>query len=194
MDIKETQFNVKKYPTTLEFWARHSVFITIGFVLLLVVALYQLVRPIVSQAQLQEETLSELENSVDLRERYLDEITTYINESKKISTRDTQRLASLIPEEKDIPGLLVQFEYLALENGFILGSVVLNPELKAEEDTGSISRLGVTLTLTEGSYETLKQFLDDIETNLRLFDVISISFDQSVDSLSISLITYYIPS
>jgi len=133
--------------------------------------------------------------------------------SKKLETlkkkynsmpEEVERVAQAIPAKDDIPGLLVQLEQLASQNGLILNTVSFTlPETKkskkaqqiVNEDgeaistasgTGStgaqktslpagVKTLAVDMSLT-GTQSSFKTFLLAVEENLRIMDVSSIGF------------------
>jgi len=85
-----------------------------------------------------------------------------------------------LPPEKDIPGLIVQFEALASENGLILESLnfierTIKKTGEAEEEKKDYKSLAVFLSLT-GNYKSFENFLKALELNVRLMDIKSIEF------------------
>lgn len=124
---------------------------------------------------------------------------------------EESRILQAVPPSKDIPGLLVQMEALASQNGLILSSLnFVYPEsesgvrasiIEIEEaegygsgtaESGGVSLpagvkvLSVTLSLN-GDYNSLKNFLRAVENNLRLTDVSKINFDESGDKTELGL-------
>jgi hypothetical protein len=106
----------------------------------------------------------------------------------------------ILPQEKDIAGLFSQFEYLASQQGLFLSGVSINETeietKKSQQDVkGKVNKLNVTLSLTStnqaGDYEEIKDFLSDLEYNLRLFDVNSVYFSPDSPNYSVNLFTYY---
>jgi len=108
-----------------------------------------------------------------------------------------------LPEGKDIPNLIVQFEALASENGLILEKLSFDTKhsKKDSESKKAYEVLNVTLSLT-GDYTGLKNFLGSLENNIRIMDIISIGFStaameglpettQAVFTFDIELQTYY---
>lgn len=87
-----------------------------------------------------------------------------------------------LPSEKDIPGLIVQFEALASENGLILEKLKFfeRKETKEEKEGGvelqkSHKTLNVILSVT-GGYQSFRSFLEALEFNIRIMDIKSIEF------------------
>lgn len=109
----------------------------------------------------------------------------------------------ILPPEKDLPGLFVQLEKIATDNGFILSNIDIS-EQRTEGLAGQpvnpstvsdkIKKLNISITLIKGNYEDLLGFLDALEYNLRLMDVASISFaaGDEKSTYTVNLTTYYL--
>lgn len=130
------------------------------------------------------------------------------------------RIIQALPSQDDIPGLLVQLEQLAAQNGLILNNVSfetpekagaggsaaggVNANLTSKKTSlpAGVKTLEIKLSLT-GPQGSFSAFLPAIEKNLRIMDVSEISFgagssdtvsETAVDTsrdFSLSLITYY---
>lgn len=119
--------------------------------------------------------------------RIVEKLMEKYNDNQKV----LQKLDSILPNNQDIPNLLVQIEALANDGGVVLKDVVITASSedkttsKAQEiRTGDVSQekiptdyksININLKLTT-SYESFKNFLKTIENNLRLVDIDSISF------------------
>ncbi len=114
---------------------------------------------------------------------------------------EVDRVNQAITEQQDLPGLLVQLENLASQNGLILNNIAFGDSndqknKKPASLAAGVKTLSIDLSLN-GSQNSLKAFLGSIESNLRIMDVSAISFnepDASVTSgqdFSLSLSAYY---
>lgn len=134
---------------------------------------------------------------------------------------EENRVLNAVPPSEDIPGLLIQMEALASQNGLILTSLnFVYPEsekgaravLMETGDSGQapassavtlpsaslpagVDILTLNLKLS-GNYNSLKNFLKAIENNLRLTDVSTINFSKEktgsdLGELNIGLNVYY---
>ncbi len=121
---------------------------------------------------------------------------------------EVSKINDAIPSKSDLPGLLVQLETMASQNGLILNSLnfvfpegerVAQATATDSEDKNSnsnapvvpvasaaeqippsnVSTLAVSLDLT-GDYAALKNFLKAVENNLRLSDVATVAFSQQM--------------
>ncbi len=112
------------------------------------------------------------------------------------------RLNFILPTEKDLPGLFVQLEKIADDSGFVLTNIDISEqkgESLASKSAGSstvsdkIKKLNISITLIKGNYEDLLSFLDAVEKNLRLMDVVSITFAAGESpAYAVNLTTYYL--
>lgn len=129
------------------------------------------------------------------RENHIRNLQTLINSYKSISQGDIDKLKKILPFQKDIAGLFVQLDYLAKKNNFVLQAIDIREEKadseKDKKEAPVIKRLDISLNLGGGNYFTLINFLNDVEINLRLFDVKGIYFSKNLDSFVINLSTYY---
>ena len=135
-------------------------------------------------------------------------------ETKYQSIQDEQdRIMQALPPSEDIPGLLVQMEALASQNGLIIDSLSFvypqsdtGARINVSETEGSVAATGSSLPAgvkvlsvnlnLNGNYSSLKNFLKAAENNLRLTDVGKISYSQNdmysdMGKLSIGLSVYY---
>jgi len=156
----------------------------------------------------------------EARQKYFEFKTEY-----ELLRAEETKIMNALPEEGDLPGLLVQLEALASRNGLILNSInFIYPEKSIQsampaygydgEESAAISASGSkaqssslanakTLTIDiglSGNFTALRNFLREIENNLRLTDVDNISFSSasagqeitgSSGKLSIKLMVYY---
>lgn len=120
-------------------------------------------------------------------------------------TDEQEKIMTAVPMEEDLPGLLIQLEAMAFQNGLLLNSVNFTyPDTTksskasaAQTDTlpknqqtsgnqsavaplaaappAEVKTLVVKLNLS-GSYSSLKSFLKTIENDLRLTDIITIDY------------------
>lgn len=102
---------------------------------------------------------------------------------------EAQKVFLSLPEGKDIPYLLIQFENLVEENGLLLGGIRFDKTAEEEKQSGSrivqplsqkdiqnknlpagVLSLSVNVE-TSGSYGAFKNYLNSLESNIRSMDV-----------------------
>jgi len=116
-----------------------------------------------------------------------------------------------LPNEKDIPYLINQFELLASNNGLLLESMNFDEEINRKDKNAvsiGIARAGQSDKLLSefpylsfeivlnGSYSGLKSYLESLGNNIRLMDVRTIGFkkyeaESSVFKFTLGVLVYY---
>lgn len=95
------------------------------------------------------------------------------------SKDNLDKLALAIPSDSQVPELLIQLGEIAKRNGLVVSDIkfAVKGETPAEQlkNPSKIKILETNLTV-EGAYPDFKKFLGDIEKNVRLTDVMSVSF------------------
>jgi len=85
---------------------------------------------------------------------------------------DFNYFSRAVPTGQDIPGLLVNLEALASENGMVFSGVNFKPkDLKAP----GMKILAMEIKI-KGSYPAFQSYIRAMEKSLRLFDVVGASF------------------
>jgi Tfp pilus assembly protein PilO len=120
-------------------------------------------------------------------------LTTYQNEAQGTANVDLA-----MPSGEDIAGALAQIQGIAVNNGITIGSIAVTPptiqvRANAAGAVASSSTLmkplgSFTFKLAaSGSYENFKNFLSEIETNIRIFDVETVSLQPAAVTASAAL-------
>lgn len=124
---------------------------------------------------------SEIERYTNLLSEREDFITKVgqLKEIYESRAPEIRKVYYSLPSEKDVPGLIVQFEALASENGLILEK--LNFFEKKEKKVEGVESRKTYKTLTVilsaiGSYPSFTSFLEALEFNIRIMDIKSIEF------------------
>lgn len=107
-----------------------------------------------------------------------------------------EKVLLALPEEKDLPQLLVQFEKIAVNNGLLLESIEFG-EISKKEESDFIRSIEDYETLNQskkmlstfpnssvllkvvGSYSAFKNYISALEKNVRSMDIYSIQFSFS---------------
>jgi Tfp pilus assembly protein PilO len=107
------------------------------------------------------------------------------------NAQDTTDINLAMPSGEDVAGALAQIEGIATNNGITIGSIAVTaPEIQVKTGTASTTLMkplgSFTFNLSaSGSYESFKNFLSEIETNIRIFDVKSVSFQPASVATSV---------
>ncbi len=99
--------------------------------------------------------------------------------------KDIQNISLVLPSGTDVPQVMVQVEALASENGLILSNIDFGskPIKKLEEQSATSANqknpayqvFPISFRVS-GPYQSFKNFIQSVEQNLRLLDVVSIGF------------------
>jgi len=112
-----------------------------------------------------------------------------INQEYQGLEGEAEKISLALPEEKDIPYLLVQFENLASANGLLLetidfvqasGNQGSGGSQSSETQIKKISPVFPSLSLKvklSGSYDAFKGYLTSLENHIRAMDTHLISFE-----------------
>lgn len=213
MDKKEKKVGQSSRLKLFSF--RYYKVITAIIVLLIVVSSYYFVlQPKYNEVSIGGRyNLSSLQEDLSNRQNYLTQLQNLNNNFDKISAQEKIKLEKILPRESDVPGLLVQLESLALDNDLLLEGVTFNEVPRITQTNSRRSNRGVVVeeeeanpldnidkvvvnlnlrSLSGGSYAKVKEFVENLESNLRIFDVSAVFFTPDSPSFSISLVTYYL--
>ncbi|MBX4189998.1 type 4a pilus biogenesis protein PilO [Candidatus Parcubacteria bacterium] len=95
---------------------------------------------------------------------------------------DIQKLSYVIPSSKSPAELVSAIQDIAVKNGLQLTSLVLADQKTDEQAAYSTQPVDMGLV---GSYPAFKSFLESLEKNIRLLDVISLDANPTGDSISL---------
>ncbi|MBT5337932.1 type 4a pilus biogenesis protein PilO [Candidatus Falkowbacteria bacterium] len=135
------------------------------------------------------------QQTLDIKEQELNQL-----KSIKVSYEDledsSKKILQVLPDERDLPSVFVQLEALAYKHNLFLSTVDIAAEQstgeeKRKKDKVELHKLVINLSLSGGDYFTLKNFLNDVENNLRLLDIRSIVYSPEGNTYNISMNTYY---
>lgn len=160
-------------------------------------------------------SLKQEKDLISLKSSKLEEIQKYqgkfnalklankqIEDKKNVYQGD---LYEVLPQKQNLPEILLQVEALVNRYGLVLSNI----QISAPQEGGSssksssddpniidnnIEQIEVTISVFggTGSYDKLKDFLEGIESHIRLFDVTSFSFDAGMTQYNIIFKTYYL--
>lgn len=178
-----------------EYYAAAFLFLVTAFIGAAFVVLW----PSLSQIK---ETNAQTESQLALiaQERsYVDSLDQSIAAVQSIPAASLEQVSKALPADPQVPSLLVQFGSAADRNRIQIGSIDFSQPVTAAQKSGSATNvvpMDINLTLQARSYFDVKRFLTDIESSLRLLDVVGISASQSATQVtySLQLRTYTFPT
>jgi hypothetical protein len=169
-----------------------SVFFAFILIVTAFIFFFDFVQPTYNDMQaLRSKQLGEasyLQNQTALVKQVQMTLNTYQNE-----TQGAANVSLAMPSGQDVAGALAQIQGIAANNAIALGSVALTLPTVQIQASGSDTSGGSSAAelmkplgsfelrfAAAGSYESFKNFLSEVETNIRIFDVENISIQPAV--------------
>lgn len=115
-----------------------------------------------------EDAISKTQDVIRLR----DELVSKYN---AVSQSDIERVRSFLPAGSDVTGMLMDVDVLTKAAGVKLTSIGFQEKAGGATPVAGLETLALSINVS-GSYEAFQVFLDALERNLRLMDVVDISF------------------
>lgn len=163
------------------------------------------VKPQYDQIKEMQTTETQLERVLDNARRLQSLRDSLLEKRKGIANTDIRRLEKLIPESADNVKLILEFEQISNRNNL---SIQAASAVKDEEGDSSSSNQSFDIETNDygvitldfslgGTYRDFISFLEDIEKNLRITDVRTLSVTPSAEggtdfSFDISIDTYWL--
>ncbi len=133
-----------------------------------VLIFFLLVLPAFDQTRMLRGSIEERENILTETQEISNRISE-LNRSIESKKQEVDKLDQLLPREKEIPELLSNIESIVSASGLILSEINLS-EFSGQNEIGKING---TMKLS-GNFVSFMNFLDLLEKNLRLIDVITV--------------------
>jgi len=125
--------------------------------------------------------------------RKLKAVADKIRENYDKLSENSQKAVDALTGEADIPSLLTQLEDLTSQNGLILNSINFSPQPSVAPMAG-VKTLDIDLNLA-GDFNSLMNFIDAVENNLRIMDVSAVNFQPetggSLTKYNVKMSVYY---
>lgn len=121
---------------------------------------------------------------------YQNQLTAQQEEFNKLNPALREKALNLVTIGEDIPGIMVQLEKIAQQDGVIPTSIDLVTEDKPLSGNRRAER--VAINVVGADYDGMKRFLADLERSRRVFDVQSLVFSPSASSFSVTARAYFL--
>ncbi len=128
------------------------------------------------------------ENVLKNQRERLSQMNKNLDFFKQISIDDIKRPKKVVPNIYPKEKLLGEIEDLVLQNGFLFSGLSIQEESINNPRLGAVK---IQFTVNNINYIGLKDFLNTLENNLPLMDILSLNFSPSSESLSLLINTYY---
>ncbi|MEK7139551.1 MAG: type 4a pilus biogenesis protein PilO [Patescibacteria group bacterium] len=191
--VTDHQFSWASFGYAINRWL--TVMTAAVIIILLGLAYWQLFLPRITQQSFLA-TFSDRKRVEQLNNlnRQRGELQKIVTDWQTISAADRELMGAILPTTMDIPNLLAQVDGLARQSGLVLQSFSVAPPDPKTKDQSGIRVVAVSLTFGPGGYPQLKGLLDNIETNIRLLDLTSFTFDSVAQTLTMNLQAYFAPA
>lgn len=133
---------------------------------------FWILSPLWDGAQAAIELKKENENNLVKRKKLTENLDRLIGQYNE-RVNDFSSLGKAVPAGQNIPEILVVLEALASENGLTFSGIDFKPK---ESKIVGIKALSMDIRL-KGSYPDFQKYIVSMEKSLRLFDVMSVSFN-----------------
>ncbi len=173
--------------------------IPILFITLGIGSFFLYTQPIYDEAIVIRDDVTKLQDARDKLDLVLQKKQELINKYNSLQQTDIDRLEKLMPDNLDNIKLIIDIDNLSRKYGLILNAVKFDVDQRqatgqpngitgqtgtvqdnrsAVANTKDYNSFGFSLTMT-GNFENLNKLLADVEKNLRIVDISSITFDAS---------------
>ncbi|MDP3726515.1 MAG: type 4a pilus biogenesis protein PilO [bacterium] len=153
---------------------------SLSLFLLFIIPNFETVKEKRAQIKVLNEALSNSRKVQSVRDALL---TSYNN----IGTADLDRLKKILPDHVDNVRLILEFDRIATRSGMKLQNVSTRDDVR--EDSGAFGpddalfgKIRMNFSLL-GRYESLIDFLTEIEESLRVVDIVALSFTRGSGEL-----------
>lgn len=164
-----------RQPTKRLFGLSLAVFLVVGAIIIY----FELTRPAYEEIRLLKGKQISLENLRDSQRTAINKVKEFLESyDNNGSFRDA--VSAALPSDPEVSNVLSQIDGLLRANGLVPQSfsvTLQNLQNLKKEETVIVKPVGVLDVRAKfsGSYENLKSFLDNLEDNVRIFDVQSLS-------------------
>lgn len=143
--------------------------------------------------------IKDLRSELKLKEEELTKIQEFLSKFEVLKKQyeegeeKREKLYQVLPQKPDIPGILVQLETLASENGLLLEDVNYSlPREGQEAGRPKVTFRKVVINLkVAGKYKAFEKFLEATQNNLRIMDISIINLSAQIEKEEgISTISY----
>jgi len=178
------------------------------FLIIVIAGVYFLVLPEINKArQITKEFLPAKAKELELLAQYntkINDLESLAAQVESQNSRSMELLRQILPTQANVPELIAQLDALTKKSGFFIGNLGITESMGGFDKKASTSAttqgtnlrlLNITLTLSGGDYASFKVLLDNIEKNVRLLDVNSVSFSTNEGTSGgylLNLKTYYL--
>lgn len=150
----------------------------------------------------------QVQNSIMVYDRRIKQLQEIVDAYDNISQTDIDAINAILPDQENIEELFAQINEMVKSNGLLLKSISLNDQVdnakvqqksRVEitekalniEEQKSLKEVNLTLKISGAGYQSFKNFLASLESNLRIIDVQDVKYNPTGESAEIIIVVYY---
>jgi len=188
-----------------------KLFVFVILIIMLTAGYFMLIRPKYKKV-IRDIALISADKEVEYltQQRYLDKLNELKAIYKNINPEDKNKINVILPSQTEVEDLFSEIEVIVLKNGLLLaslqvelkedkassrGAYIPKSALKTKEEEElpkEIGQVSIKMEIIGTDYNGFKNMLRTLENNLRLMDIIQLSFSPSSEQTSLELLAYYL--
>ncbi|MDD4995429.1 MAG: hypothetical protein PHW53_03145 [Patescibacteria group bacterium] len=102
------------------------------------------------------------------------------------------KLDYFLPTGEDAPGLVALLDVMARTSGFAVTQISFSHLEQPIEPASEVYPILISMSVEGGGYAELKKFIDKIESDLRLMDVDTLTFQSGKGSYVFNIVAYFL--
>lgn len=123
-------------------------------------------------------------------------VSKYNNLGKQLDDIEaaTENFDEMLPQKKDLSKVLVKLEKMAMKYELVFNSINnMSTDIMVKESEGEVvKKQKYEIVLSSGDYYTLKNYLKDIENNMRIMDIRSLVYSPDINMFFLNFEIYYL--
>jgi Tfp pilus assembly protein PilO len=166
-------------------------------IIILIVGYFTVISPKLKIKEGRAKVLSTLSKEVRSMQSESESLSRYSDNLLEFTSKEEWFLSLALPDEFDLPSIVVQLTKLASDNKFIVNNIAAEPVNSNGVTSGNLKKVDIEMSVNgvEGSdYGNFSNFIDALESSIMIFDVNSISFTPNEIGYKLELSTYYYPN
>jgi Tfp pilus assembly protein PilO len=167
------------------------------FMLMIIVyagAGYLLIKPKIDFYKMTDAQTQASRQTIDNEKGYFDGLTRSVSAAQSIDTSVLDKVDKALPRTASVPDMLVQLGAAAAANNIMLSNIVFEGTNKAGAKGTAVQPINVTMAVAANDYQSFKNFMQDLEKSVRLYDVQNINFNMSPEgkvNFNLQMKTYF---
>lgn len=210
LDSKSNGLNPGKFYVFLQKYFYYIIVVQIFVIFLLgyVFLIMPQANKLFSGKQARALAEEQVQNSIMVYDRRIKQLQEIVDAYDNISQTDIDAINAILPDQENIEELFAQINEMVKSNGLLLKSISLNDQVdnakvqqksRVEitekalniEEQKSLKEVNLTLKISGAGYQSFKNFLASLESNLRIIDVQDVKYNPTGESAEIIIVVYY---